>query len=360
MTMLNRMIAFALPALLAIPLGVSAQVTAPTALPLFSFTVLPEQMNGANAMNRAGHVVGSGSAGVWFWNGTTATQLPAASAGFSDGLGINNRDDLAGTSYGASSIGFANIGGAVQNIGAAVPDFKASYARGINDDGWVVGALINGVGGVESRPFIYRNGSIQLLPTLGGNAGAAYAVSNNGYVTGQATLPTTPPSSGGGHAFLYQNGSMIDIGALSGDDVSSGLDVNERGGVVGISARTGQTGNRAFFYWRGRMFDLGSLGGSSTTPFAVNNYLVVVGTASTAAQVEHGFVYAFGRMLDLNRFVDPASGWVINAALDINDSFQILVRACRTDFPLCRTVRLEPSSAIRNGGLAGLLPLFGQ
>jgi hypothetical protein len=56
-------------------------------------------------------------------------------------------------------------------------------------------------------------------------------------------------------------------------------------------------------------------------------------------------------MIDLNRFVDPASGWVINAALDINDSFQILARACRTDFVLCRTVRLEPSNAI---------PLFSQ
>jgi probable HAF family extracellular repeat protein len=360
MTMPNRMIAFALPALLAMPLGVSAQVPVPTALPLFSFTVLPEQMNGANAMNRAGHVVGSGSAGVWFWNGSTATQLPTVLPGFSDGLGINNRDDLAGTSYGANSIAFANIGGAVQNIGAAAPDFKASYARGINDEGWVAGALFQGVGGVESRPFIYRNGSIQVLPALGGNAGAAFAVSNRGHVTGQAALATTPPGSGGGHAFLYQNGNMADLGTLRGDDTSSGLDVNDLGEVVGVSDVAGQGGNRSFLAFGGRMVDLGGLGGNVTTAYAINNYSVVVGTASTAAQVEHGFVYAFGRMIDLNRFIDPASGWAINAALDINDSFEILVRACRTDFPLCRTVRLEPSSAIRNGGLAGLLPLFGQ
>lgn len=355
MTMLNKMKPAALSALLALAPAVHAQVPAPSALPLFSVTVLPEQLNGANAMNRAGHVVGSGAQGVWFWNGAVATPLAAAAPGFSDGLGINNLDGVAGTSYGSNSIGFANIGGVVQNIGAAAPDFRASYARGINDAGWVVGALFKGVGGVESRPFIYRNGNIQLLPTLGGNAGAAYAVSNNGYVTGLAALATTPPASGGGHAFLYQNGSMIDIGTLAGDDVSSGLDVNERGGVVGISSRTGQAGNRGFFYWRGRMFNLGSLGGNSTTPFAVNDDLVVVGSATTAAQVPHGFVYAFGRMVDLNRLIDPASGWVINSALDVNNVFQILVRACRTDFPLCRTARLEPSSAIRNGGLAVFL-----
>lgn len=361
MTIQNKAGAGALWALLALPLAAHAQVAAPTAVSLFAITVLPEQMNGANAMNRAGHVVGSGPQGVWLWNGTSVTQLAAAVPGYSDGLGINNFDDVAGTSYGNNGgIAFANIGGAVQNIGAAAPDFKASYARRINDAGWVVGALYNGVAGVESRPFVYRNGNVQLLPTLGGNAGAAYAVSNNGYVTGQAALATTPPASGGGHAFLYQNGSMTDIGTLSGDDISSGLAVNERGGVVGISARSGQAGNRAFFYWRGRLFNLGSLGGNSTTPFAVNNALVVVGSATTAAQVEHGFVYAFGRMLDLNRLVDPNSGWVIGAALDINDGFQILARACRTDFALCRTVRLEPSSAVRSGAPAGLLPSFGR
>jgi probable HAF family extracellular repeat protein len=360
MTTWNKSWAVALLALLAMPLAARAQAPAPTALPLFSVTVLPEQMNGANAMNREGHVVGSGAQGVWLWNGTGATQLAAAAPGYSDGLGINDSDAVAGTSYAGTGIAFANIGGAVQNIGAAAPDFRSSYARGINDAGWVVGAFSNGVGGIESRPYIYRNGNVQLLPTLGGNAGAALAVSNNGYVTGQAALATTAPFSGGGHAFLYQNGNTTDLGTLSGDDLSSGLAVNDRGAVVGISALAGQPGNRAFLSWRGRMANLGSLGGTSTTPFAVNNYLVVVGSASTAAQVEHGFVYAFGRMIDLNRFIDPASGWVINAALGINDSFQILVRACRTDFPLCRAARLEPSSAIRNGGLAGVRPLFSQ
>lgn len=176
--------------------------------------------------------------------------------------------DLAGTSYGANSIAFANVGGAVQNVG-----------------------------GVESRPFIYRNGSIQVLPTLGGNAGAAYAVSNRGHVTGQAALATTAPLSGGGHAFLYQNGNMSDLGTLRGDDTSSGLDVNDLGEVVGISGVSGRAGKRSFL--------------------------------------------AFGgRMIDLNRFIDPASGWAINAALDINDSFEILVRGRRArsgtaDWPAC-------------------------
>src|SRR5438309_1602303 len=141
--------------------------------------------------------------------------------------------------------------------------------------------------------------------------------------TGQAALATTAPSSGGGHAFLYQNGDTTDLGTLSGDDVSSGLAVNDRGAVVGISALAGQPGNRGFLSWRGRMVNLGTLGGTSTTPFAVNKYLVVVGSASTDAEVPHGFVYALGRMVDLNRFIDPASGWVINSALDVNDNLQI-------------------------------------
>lgn len=336
MTTLNRICAVALAALVGAPLAGHA-APAVAQVPVFKVTEVPIA---GNAMNRAGHVVASGSGGVQLWNGTGVRQLAAAYPGYSDGLGINNVDDVAGVSYGNASAAFANIGGVVHNILAAAPDFRSSYARGINDHRWVVGALYEGRGGIESRPFIYRNGSVQLLPTLGGNNGTATAVSNRGHVTGWAGLPTTPPFTNGGEAFLYRNGKMLRLGTLSGDDGSSGLDVNDRGEVIGTSH--GQAGSRGFLYSRGRMTDIGNLGGRDTTAFAINNAGVAVGESQLADGSRHGFIYARGRMIDLNRLLDRQAGWEIVTGLDINDAFQVLCRACRTDGSGCGTVRLEP------------------
>lgn len=345
MTTVKKLPALALSMLLAAPLGGHAAPAAGALPPLFQVTLLPTELNGANSMNQAGHVVGSGMTSVWLWTEAGSRQLAAVNTGYSDGLGINSRDDVAGTSYGnAGGIAFANIGGAVQDIGAAAPDFRSSFARRINDNGWVVGALYDGRG-IESRPFIYRNGSVQVLPTLGGNAGSAFAVSNRGHVTGQAALPTTQPFSGGGNAFLYFGGTMTGLGALPGDDSSSGLDVNERGDVVGVSSQASQGGSRGFLFSRGRMVNLGSLGGSFTDALAINNAGVVVGRSYTAGNAaERGFIYAYGRMIDLNRLVRSSGGRVITAGLDINDAFQILVRACSVDGTDCRSLRLEPPS----------------
>lgn len=148
----------------------AALITPPGAhaAPLFSMTVLPAEMT-PGAINGAGHVVGSGIDGIRLWRGGAPIRIPAVGSGWSDGLGINRHDDLAGTSaIGTGTVAFAWIGQAVHDIGAAAPDFEASFARRINDSGMVVGAVYRGVGGIESRAFTYRNGTIRLLPTLGG------------------------------------------------------------------------------------------------------------------------------------------------------------------------------------------------
>lgn len=325
---------------------------------LFSITVLPAEMT-PGAMNQAGHVVGSGIDGIRLWRGGAVMRVPAVGAGYSDGLGINKHDDLAGTSaIGTGGVAFAWIGRAVHNIGAAAPDFASSFARRINDSGWVVGALYEGVGGIESRGFIYRNGDIRLLPTLGGNNGSALGVSNRGHVTGLAGLRSTPPNTNGGHAYLFHDGKIRDLGVLPGDDFSVGLDVNDLGQVVGSSASLRTQGNRGFVYAHGKMVDVGTLGGTTTDALAINNAGVVVGRSylRNDETAQRGFIYARGRLVDLNRLVVPTDGWVIMHAEDINDGFQVLAYACRNGIQECRTVRLDPLRHLCNGRLAEVMP----
>src|SRR6266542_1991227 len=72
------------------------------------------------------------------------------------------------------------------------------------------------------------------LGTLGGAffaASFAFAINNRGQVVGDVSVP---PSGHDFHAFLWQDGTLTDLGTLGGDD-SSARAINERGQVVGES-----------------------------------------------------------------------------------------------------------------------------
>ena len=75
------------------------------------------------------------------------------------------------------------------------------------------------------------------------------------------------------------------------------------------------------------MKDLGTLGGPKSLALDINNLGQVVGSADCldhAAGCNHAFLYASGKMIDLNSLVDPAAGWILLVATAINDSGQIV------------------------------------
>ena len=69
-------------------------------------------------------------------------------------------------------------------------------------------------------------------------------------------------SAGVAHAFLYDNGKMTDLGTLGGAS-SCALGVNDRGQVVG-HADDARGVRRAFIYSGGRMKDLAAVGGTTS------------------------------------------------------------------------------------------------
>ena len=73
------------------------------------------------------------------------------------------------------------------------------------------------------------------------------------------------------HAFLYSNGTMTDLGTLGGT-VSVATGINTAGQVVGNSNITGDVDFHAFLYNNGTMTDLGTFGGtiSSASGIKVN------------------------------------------------------------------------------------------
>ncbi|MFL6447356.1 MAG: hypothetical protein ACJ746_06655 [Bryobacteraceae bacterium] len=111
---------------------------------------------------------------------------------------------------------------------------------------------------------------------MGGSVSYAADVNNAGQVAG-----TSYTSTGGTHAFLYDDNHLIDLGTLGSGIFSNGEAINEAGQVVGGSTVFG-----SFVY--------------------------------------HAFVYSSGQMTDLNALIDQKLDLTLDYAEAINDSGQIV------------------------------------
>ncbi len=182
------------------------------------------------------------------------------------------------------------------------------------------------------------------LGTLGGSGSYGSAVSDHGYVAGCSNL-----ANGEVHAFLYHDGSMVDLAQASGsaEGNSCGLAVNDHGVVAGrsgtgglvlwngasvtplgvngdvgaindagivVGSYTGATGQRAFEWRDGVLHDLGAPGEATSVATAVNARGDIVGQANG-----HAFLFRDGAFLDLGTLGGSAS-----IAKGINDRGDIV------------------------------------
>lgn len=152
------------------------------------------------------------------------------------------------------------------------------------------------------------------LGSLGLGTSDGSAINATGEVTGYSYLstlvptPACPPVYGNNkktcvehpwHAFLYDNGKMTDLGTVGGD-FSGGSAINRSGWVVGGSST--KNGGSDAFVWDGqKMVDLGShapLAGSDSVANGINDSSQVVGQWGTG-DPQHAFLYSNGTMTSL-------------------------------------------------------------
>ena len=240
---------------------------------------------------------------------------------------------------------------------------SSTKVAGINGFGDIVGTSAN-------HAFLWSNGTMTDLGTLGGSVSMAYAINVQGVVVGESAT-----ASGEMHAFVWQNGVMKDLGVAgetsearginSGGDIvgvayaknvrggavlwsggqrrfigdlgpsgsgSTAISINDKGEITGVSSgfSTNQGVVRGVIWLNGTISDLGALGGLHSTANAINAQALVVGWAEVANSSAAAFQWQNGKMSQLASL----PGSVTSAgngtqATAVNDS-GVIVGSCVT------------------------------
>ena len=332
--------------------------------------------------------------------GYQITNLGALGGTSSSANGINNKDwvtgeaNLTGDQTGHAFLwqkrsgmtDLGTLGGPNSWVGWPVKDDVGLIAGGSdtsNNDPLNENFCGSG-NGLICLGFLWRDGTMTALPTLGGNNGQAAGVNNRGQVVGWAETSTQDPNcvapqvldweaviwgpklgemhelsplsgdtiagaveindrgqvvggSGpcapvapGTHALLWQNGSPIDLGNLGGALNNLATGINERGDVIiGFSDLAGDDTGHAFLWTKRKgMQDLGTLPGDySSSAWGINEEGQVAGQSCDSSGNCRAFLWENGVMTDLNTLVCQGTSLYLTYGGDINDRGEIVGEA---------------------------------
>jgi probable HAF family extracellular repeat protein len=353
---MRRKIAIAWSALAA--LLVSGSIAAAPSYSATALGTLGGNGSYANAINASGQVTGysyleratptkpnpSTEWHAFLYGAGVMRDLGTLGGPFSAGTAINDSGQVAGFSAALVAgklerrpVLFDN--GALHDLGTL--GGADGDAWGINARGEVVGAS-SVAGSVMQHAFLYANGRMTDLGTLGAEGATARAINASGQITGTADV--TPRGNCGSplpHAFRYSNGHMSDLGTLAGGCNSDGFAINDAGQIAGQTSANGYQEQHAFDWSNGVMHDIGTLGGD-TFPFAIDSKGRVVGASVAPDGQNHAFLYADGKMYDLNGLVSGLAGTLLSVANGINDNGQIVANGCSRTL-VCQAFLLDPA-----------------
>jgi probable HAF family extracellular repeat protein len=261
------------------------------------------------------------SGGVMTDLGTLGGLSSAATAVNATGTVVGSAATAAGVSH-----AFAEHGGVMTDLGTLDGPAASSDALAINSSGQIAG-WSTAPGGTGDHAMVEADGKMTDLGTIdGGTASVANGVNDAGVVIGNSDTAASDE-----HGFVYQNGTVTDIGTLGGPN--SSVDAINDNGVVTGSSQDAADVSHPFVYSGGKLTSLGTYN-IDTTPQAINDNGVIVGTTygvdTGNNPFTHAFIYQAGTFQDLNNLIPAGSGWRLTDAVAINTTGQILVDATNT------------------------------
>ena len=216
------------------------------------------------------------------------------------------------------------------------------YANMINDRGQAVGLAEttgkdpnSGCAVHQFSPVLWGSSGVTQLKTFGSDPdGVAAAINDNGQIVGASGTCTAYSANSGlflleKHALLWESGLVLDLGNLGGTGANSGIHacaLNNQGQVVGHSDLAGDATFHGFLWtWQTGMKDIGTLSGDSASlALGIDGSGIVVGASLDENFNPRAFVYQNGSMTDLNTLsATNPSQLYLLFALSINASGSI-------------------------------------
>lgn len=223
-----------------------------------------------------------------------------------------------------------------------------SGALGVNNRGQIVGGAETAnqdpncvppqVLDIKAVVWGPNPGQMEVLPVFPGDSAAvALAINDTGQVVGSSGPCQGPPSGlAFRHAVLWQNDTVTDLGSLGGVMLNAANAINNRGQVVGQSDLPGETATHAFLWQKGVMTDLGTLPGDSNgIAFDINDKGQVVGISCDVNFNCRAFLWQNGVMTDLNTLIPANSPLFLTFGAGINDRGEITGTACVLSNGVC-------------------------
>ncbi len=195
-----------------------------------------------------------------------------------------------------------------------------SQATAVNDVGQVVGRSHHALTSHhdDHHAFLWQSGTLIDLGSLNGPFGIsqANAINNHGHVVGHTSTPQSQFN-----AFIWRNGVMTNLDAGSGGRSFANA-INDSGQIVGSRWSNLHSRERATMWVEGAPIDLHTLPNNFSYALDINSSGQVVGYYGDTAY--RAFIWQNGVMTDLNTLVTLPAGWVIRSAVGINDAGQII------------------------------------
>ena len=294
------------------------------------------------------------------------TQLGSLGGTTSAGNSINNRGWITGFSNlqgdqrtratlwrDGATIDLGTLGGPnsavlwpVKNNGGTIVGVAETAELDPLGEAWSCSFFFPTATGHTCLGFVWQDGVMSPLPTLGGNNGFATGVNNRGQVVGWAENTVHDPTCNAPQVLQFRavlwdtrRDRVQELPPLPGDTASAATAINDRGQVVGISGICDNAVGRfsaahAVLWEHGVATNLGDLGGEAwNTPMAINHQGEVVGFANLlggdpGAFNAHAFLWTEeDGMQDLGTLLPEDA---FSQALGINGRGQVVGLSCGT------------------------------
>lgn len=289
----------------------STAIQAAAVGPYYVPTTLVTSPGRGTAINNKGQAVGFGS-NAFIWQNGVVRNLGSLGGGSTSPNALNEAGQVVGYSYTSAGDAHAFLwtNGVMRDLGTLGAPFVSgqvlSNATGINAAGQVVGWGPTSDDMIGSqRAFLWENGRMTRLTSLGQVYSLATGIDNLGRVVGQFGSPTTKP-------FRWVEGVVRSLGSLGG--TAGSASAISAGKIVGWSlTASGQP--RGFLWQSGVMTNLGTLGGDWSTAEGINDLRQVVGYArAQGSDIMRAYVWENGVMTNLG--IGQAhginhNGWIV-------------------------------------------------